>query len=44
MWVEEGYRGGVFRAFKLPDTSLELGDGFTEELGSRLAFAVVVLA
>jgi hypothetical protein len=26
------------------DTGLEMGDSFTEELGSRLALAIVVLA
>ena len=34
----------MFGAFKLFDTGLEAGDGFTEELCPRLALSIVVLA
>jgi hypothetical protein len=34
----------VVRILKFLDTRLEMGDRFAEELGSRLAFTIVVLA
>jgi hypothetical protein len=34
----------VLGTLKLLDTSLEMGDGFAEDLGSRLALAIVIFA